>query len=64
MKVSRSARIAILFLSAFLFQSDRFVALAATMPPGACLYALDSSVDRASQIADIQSVCAPRPVIT
>jgi hypothetical protein len=32
------------------------MAFAATVPPGACLYALDSSADRAFQIAGAQSV--------
>ncbi|MGA2084000.1 MAG: DUF2341 domain-containing protein [Terracidiphilus sp.] len=56
MKVSRSTRIAFLFLSAFLFQTDRLMASAATVPPGACLYALDPTADRAFQIAGAQSV--------
>src|ERR1039458_2447123 len=56
MKVHRSARIAFLFLSAFLFRTDRFMAFAATVPPGACLYALDPTTDRAFQIAGAQSV--------
>jgi hypothetical protein len=56
MKVSRAARIALLFLAAFLFQTDRFMALAATPPAGGCLYALDSSADRALLIAGAQSV--------
>ncbi len=58
MKVSRSTRIAFLFLSAFLFQTDRFMASAAAVPPGACLYALDPTADRAFQIAGAQSVRA------
>jgi RHS repeat-associated protein len=56
MKVSRPVRIAFLFLSAFLFQADKFMAVAATVPPGACLYALDPTADRAFQIAGAQSV--------
>ena len=56
MKVSRSTRIALLFLSAFLFQSERLQATPGTVPPGACLYALDPSADRAFQIAGAQSV--------
>jgi RHS repeat-associated protein len=56
MQVSRSTRIALLFLSAFLFQSERLQATPGTVPPGACLYALDPSADRAFQIAGAQSV--------
>src|ERR1035441_9098249 len=56
MKVSRAARVAFLFLAAFLFQTDRFMALAATPPPGARLYALDPSAHRAMLIAGAQSV--------
>jgi RHS repeat-associated protein len=56
MKVPRSVRIVFLFLAAFLFQTDKFLAFAATVPPGACFYALDSSASRAFQIAGAQSV--------
>jgi len=56
MKLHRSTLIAILWLSAFLFQTDKFMASAATAPPGACLYALDTTADRAFQIAGAQSV--------
>ena len=56
MNVPRSTRIAFLFLAVFLFQTDRFMASAATVPPGACLYALDTTADRAFQIAGAQSV--------
>jgi hypothetical protein len=56
MKVFRSARIAFLFLAACLFLTDKFMAFAATVPPSACLYVLDSSADRAFQIAGAQSV--------
>jgi hypothetical protein len=56
MKVSRSARFALLFLAAFLFQTDKFMAFAATVPPSACLYALDPTADRAFQIAGAQTV--------
>src|ERR1035441_4769809 len=56
MKLPRSIRIAFLCLAAFLFQTDRFMASAATVPPGACLYALDSTADRSFQIAGSQSV--------
>jgi hypothetical protein len=55
MKVSPAARVAFLFLAAFLFQTDRFMALATTPPPGARLYVLGSSADRAFQIAGTQS---------
>jgi len=58
MKVHRSTRIAFLCLAAFLFQTDRFMASAATVPPGACLYALDSTASRAFQIA-ARSRCTP-----
>jgi hypothetical protein len=61
MKVHRSARIAFLFLSAFLFRTDRFMASAATVPPGACLYALDPTADRAFQIAGAQPVYMAMP---
>jgi hypothetical protein len=60
MKVFRSARIAFLFLAAFLFQTDKSMAVAATVPPGACLYALDSTASRAFQIAGAQSVYRKR----
>src|ERR1035441_10211882 len=56
MKVSSSARIVFLLLATFLFQTDRFMALAAAPPPGACLYALDPTADRTFQIAGAQSV--------
>jgi RHS repeat-associated protein len=56
MKVSRSVCLVFLFLAAILFQTDRFMAHAATVPPGACLYALDPTADRAFQIAGAQSV--------
>jgi hypothetical protein len=56
MKVHRSARIEFLFLSAFLFQIDGFIASVATVPPGACLYALDPTAGRAFQIAGAQPV--------
>ena len=56
MKLHRSTLIAFLCLSAFLFQTDKFRASAATAPPGACLYALDPTADRAFQIAGAQSV--------
>ena len=56
MNVPRSTRIAFLCLAVLLFQTDRFMASAATVPPGACLYALDSTADRAFQIAGAQSV--------
>ena len=39
MKVSRPARVAFLCLAAVPFQTDRFMASAATVPPGACPYA-------------------------
>ena len=55
MNLSRSTRVAFFCLIAFLLQTDRFMALAATPPPDACLYALDSSADRAFQIAGAQS---------
>jgi hypothetical protein len=51
MKVSPADRVAVLSLAAFLFQTDRFMALAATPPAGACLYALDTLADRALLIA-------------
>jgi hypothetical protein len=63
MKVSRAARIALLLLAAFLFQTDKFMALAATPPPSACLCALDSSADRAFQIAGVQAVRASLGVV-
>jgi hypothetical protein len=56
MRLSRSARIALLFLTAFLFQSEKLQATPGTVPPGACLYALDPTADRAFQIAGAQSV--------
>jgi RHS repeat-associated protein len=63
MKVSRSARIVFFCLAVILFQTDRFMALAATPPPGACLYALDPTADRAFQIAGAQSVYAACGVV-
>ncbi len=54
MKVSRSAIIAPLFLLAFLLSTEKLVALPAP-PPGACIYALDSSASAAFQIAGAQS---------
>ena len=56
MKLPRSIRIAFLCLAAFLFQTNSFMASAATVPTGACLYALDSTADRSFQIAGSQSV--------
>jgi YD repeat-containing protein len=56
MNLSRSTRIAFFCLIAFLLQTDRFMASAATAPPGACLYALDSTASRSFQIAGAQSV--------
>ena len=56
MQVSRWVRIALLFLSAFLFQTDKLVASPGSVPPGACLYALDPTASRAFQIAGAQSV--------
>jgi hypothetical protein len=56
MKVSRSTGIAFLFLSAFLFQTDRLVAAPGAVPPGACLYALDPTASLAFQIAGAQPV--------
>jgi hypothetical protein len=56
LKIFRSTRIALLFLGAFFLQVDRAVASAATVPGGACLYALDPSAVRAFQIASAQPV--------
>jgi hypothetical protein len=63
MKLPRSIHIAFLCLAAFLFQTERFTASAATVPPGACLYALDSTADRAFQIAGASSVYAACGVV-
>ena len=56
MNVCTSARIALLCLAASLFPADKLIAATGTVPPGACLYALDSKADRAFQIAGAQSV--------
>ena len=63
MKLHRTTLIASLCLSAFLFQTDKFMASAATAPPGACLYALDLTADRAFQIAGAQSMYAACGVV-
>ena len=56
MNISRSAQTAILCLAASFLPINSFVAQAATVPAGACLYALDATADRAFQIAGAQSV--------
>ncbi len=56
MNFSRSAQTAILCLTASFLSTNSFVAQAATVPAGACLYALDATADRAFQIAGAQSV--------
>jgi len=59
MKVHRSTLIAFLCLSAFLFQTDKFMAFAATASPDACLYALDSSAANALNISGAVNINAP-----
>jgi len=56
MNVRTSGRIALLCLTALFFHTDKLIAATGTVPPGACLYALDSTADRAFQIAGAQSV--------
>jgi RHS repeat-associated protein len=56
LNISRSAQTAILCLAASFLPINSFVAQAATVPVGACLYALDATADRAFQIAGAQSV--------
>ena len=55
MKIRHSAPIAFLFLAASLLHTHKLMA-APAVPPGACLYALDPTADRAFQIAGAQSV--------
>ena len=56
MNISRFAQSAILCLAASFLPINSFVAQAATVPAGACLYALDATADRAFQIAGAPSV--------
>jgi hypothetical protein len=56
MNISRCARIALLCLAAFFLPINSVVAHAATVPAGACLYALDPTADRAFQIAGAQPI--------
>jgi len=56
LNISRFARTALLCLAASFLPINSFVAQAATVPAGACLYALDATADRAFQIAGAQSV--------
>jgi RHS repeat-associated protein len=56
MKVCRALRLALACLCALLFQGHFLIAFAATVPVGACFYALDPTAGRAFQIAGAQTV--------
>jgi len=64
MKFCRLIRFALLCAVASVFSTNTFVAEAATVPPGACLYALDSSAADAFQIAGAQSVYSACGVVS
>ena len=56
MKVFRPARVAFLISVACLLHVDKIAAAPGSVPPGACLYALDPTAANAFQIAGAQSV--------
>ncbi|MGO8758759.1 MAG: DUF2341 domain-containing protein, partial [Terracidiphilus sp.] len=57
MKVSRSARLVFLLsATCLLLRTEKLVAAPGSVPPGACLYALDPTAANAFQIAGAQSV--------
>jgi len=64
MKFCRLIRFALLCAIALVLSSNTFVAEAATVPPGACLYALDSSAADAFQIAGATSVYSACGVVS
>jgi RHS repeat-associated protein len=64
MKICRLIRFALLCAVASVSSTNTFVAEAATVPPGACLYALDSSAADAFQIAGAQSVYSACGVVS
>jgi hypothetical protein len=55
MKVFRSARLAFLLLIAGLLSTQKLVAAPGSVPPGACLYALDTTASPIFMIAGAQS---------
>jgi hypothetical protein len=55
MDLPRSTHIAFLLLFAFLFQTVRFIASAATVLPGVYLYVFEPAAEKAFLIADDQA---------
>ena len=55
MKFHRYTRTAILGLATFLFQTDRFMAFAANVPPGMGIFAFDPTARSAFQDSNFQA---------
>ncbi len=64
MRSHLSVCVASAILFSFILQSPMLVASPPPVPPGACLYALDSKADRAFQIVGTQSVYIARGDVT